>query len=129
VPLGKPPSNLPNSIPKTGASCRHETHAITNSVTRRGLAAAMVFAAPPALAGQDCECVGNGKRIKEGGVVCLQIGSSTTLSRTLRTQSQQHQLEEDRRWLPNRADVTLAGWRKVPGKRLTRSKPGESTPT
>jgi hypothetical protein len=31
----------------------------------------------PALAGEDCECVGNGKKIKEGGVVCLQIGSST----------------------------------------------------
>ncbi|MEP3436478.1 MAG: hypothetical protein ABJN75_06840 [Hoeflea sp.] len=30
----------------------------------------------PAFAGQECECLGNGKRIKEGGVVCLQIGSS-----------------------------------------------------
>jgi hypothetical protein len=42
-----------------------------------GLAAAMVLSAPQALAGQECECVGNGKRIKEGSVVCLQIGSST----------------------------------------------------
>ncbi|MCY0095228.1 hypothetical protein [Hoeflea ulvae] len=30
----------------------------------------------PAFAGDDCECLGNGKRIKQGGVVCLQIGSS-----------------------------------------------------
>tara|TARA_R110002020_G_scaffold23525_7_gene78239 strand:+ start:1247 stop:1528 length:282 start_codon:yes stop_codon:yes gene_type:complete len=30
----------------------------------------------PAMAGQECECLGNGKRIKEGGVICLQIGSS-----------------------------------------------------
>jgi hypothetical protein len=37
---------------------------------------AAFFAASPAFAGQDCECVGNGKRIKEGGVICLQIGSS-----------------------------------------------------
>lgn len=29
-----------------------------------------------AVAGQECACVGNGKRIKEGGVICLQIGSS-----------------------------------------------------
>ncbi|WP_394689268.1 hypothetical protein [Hoeflea sp.] len=42
-----------------------------------GLLTASTFATPPALAGQDCECVGNGKKIKEGGVVCLQIGSST----------------------------------------------------
>lgn len=34
------------------------------------------FTVPSAIAGQDCECLGNGKRIKEGGVVCLQIGSS-----------------------------------------------------
>ncbi|SOE08402.1 hypothetical protein SAMN05877838_0117 [Hoeflea halophila] len=34
------------------------------------------LAAPSAFAGQDCECVGNGKRVKEGSVVCLQIGSS-----------------------------------------------------
>ena len=33
--------------------------------------------APQASAGQNCECLGNGKRIKEGGVICLQIGSST----------------------------------------------------
>ncbi|OCW58871.1 hypothetical protein [Hoeflea olei] len=32
--------------------------------------------AQPAFAGKDCECLGNGKRIKEGGVMCLQIGSS-----------------------------------------------------
>ncbi|WP_339759932.1 hypothetical protein [uncultured Hoeflea sp.] len=31
---------------------------------------------PPAFAGQDCECLGNGKRVKEGSVICLQIGSS-----------------------------------------------------
>jgi hypothetical protein len=42
-----------------------------------GFLTALVFAASPASAGQDCECVGNGKKIKEGGVVCLQIGSST----------------------------------------------------
>jgi hypothetical protein len=42
-----------------------------------GLFAALIFAASPASAGEDCECVGNGKKIKEGGVVCLQIGSST----------------------------------------------------
>ena len=29
-----------------------------------------------AFAGQDCECVGNGKKVKEGQVICLQIGSS-----------------------------------------------------
>ena len=34
------------------------------------------LAVSPAFAGQDCECLGNGKRIKEGGVICLQIGSS-----------------------------------------------------
>ena len=34
------------------------------------------LAGSPAFAGQDCECLGNGKRIKEGGVICLQIGSS-----------------------------------------------------
>jgi len=34
------------------------------------------LSAPSALAGQECECLGNGKRIKEGGVICLQIGSS-----------------------------------------------------
>jgi hypothetical protein len=42
-----------------------------------GLFTALIFAASPASAGEDCECVGNGKKIKEGGVVCLQIGSST----------------------------------------------------
>lgn len=47
------------------------------SAIAAGVWAVAVLAAPPALAGQDCECVGNGKRIKEGGVVCLQIGSST----------------------------------------------------
>jgi hypothetical protein len=76
----------------------------------------------PGLAGQDCECVGNGKRIKEGGVICLQIGSSTTLSGALRTQSQQHQLEEDFRRLPGsevspgQADVTVAGCKGCPEK-------------
>jgi len=38
--------------------------------------AVLGFSMPPAFAGQDCECLGNGKRIKQGGVVCLQIGSS-----------------------------------------------------
>lgn len=38
--------------------------------------AVLGFTVPSAFAGQDCECLGNGKRIKEGGVVCLQIGSS-----------------------------------------------------
>jgi len=41
-----------------------------------GFAAAACFLASSAFAGQDCECLGNGKRVKEGGVVCLQIGSS-----------------------------------------------------
>jgi hypothetical protein len=41
-----------------------------------GFAAGGGFLVSPALAGQDCECLGNGKRIKEGGVICLQIGSS-----------------------------------------------------
>lgn len=40
------------------------------------LLAAISVAAPNAWAGEECECVGNGKRIKEGGVICLQIGSS-----------------------------------------------------
>jgi hypothetical protein len=79
-----------------------------------GFVAVAFFAAPSAFAGQDCECVGNGKRIKEGGVICLQIGSSTTLSGALRAQSQQHQLEEDFGRLPGfgsftGADVTVAG--------------------
>lgn len=42
-----------------------------------GMWTVAVLAAPPALAGQECECVGNGQRIKEGSIVCLQIGSST----------------------------------------------------
>ncbi|WP_340161667.1 hypothetical protein [uncultured Hoeflea sp.] len=51
------------------------------ALTRRialsiGFVAAACLAAPSAFAGQDCECVGNGKRVKEGSVVCLQIGSS-----------------------------------------------------
>ena len=51
------------------------------ALTRRialsiGFVAAACLAAPPAFAGQECECFGNGKRVKEGSVVCLQIGSS-----------------------------------------------------
>ncbi|MCY0147090.1 hypothetical protein OEG84_05000 [Hoeflea sp. G2-23] len=42
-----------------------------------GLLAVLVLVAPPAFAGQDCECLGNGKKVKEGGIVCLQIGSTT----------------------------------------------------
>lgn len=42
-----------------------------------GLLAALTFVAPPASAGQECACLGNGKRIKEGSVICLQVGSST----------------------------------------------------
>ncbi len=42
-----------------------------------GLFTALIFAASPAAAGEECECVGNGQKVKEGGVVCLQIGSST----------------------------------------------------
>lgn len=39
---------------------------------------AAILATPfPAYAGADCECVGNGKRVKEGQVLCLQIGPST----------------------------------------------------
>jgi len=41
-----------------------------------GFAAAAYFLASSAFAGQDCECLGNGKRVKEGSVICLQIGSS-----------------------------------------------------
>ena len=41
-----------------------------------GFLAGVGFCVSPALAGQDCECLGNGKRIKEGSVICLQIGSS-----------------------------------------------------
>ena len=41
------------------------------------LAAAGLFtAAPTAFAGKDCECIANGKRVKEGEVVCLRIGSA-----------------------------------------------------
>ncbi|MDF1609877.1 hypothetical protein PZ897_16965 [Hoeflea sp. YIM 152468] len=42
-----------------------------------GVMAGVGMSAYPASAGQDCECLGNGKRIKEGSVICLQIGSST----------------------------------------------------
>lgn len=41
-----------------------------------GLGVVSTLPIAPASAGQDCECIGNGKRIKEGGVICLQIGSS-----------------------------------------------------
>lgn len=41
-----------------------------------GFIAGACLAAPSAFAGQDCECLGNGKRVKEGSVICLQIGSS-----------------------------------------------------
>ncbi len=42
------------------------------------LASALVFlAATPAAAGPNCECLGNGKRVKEGAVLCLKVGSST----------------------------------------------------
>jgi hypothetical protein len=40
------------------------------------LLAATSLAVPAAWAGEECECLGNGKRVKEGGVVCLKIGSS-----------------------------------------------------
>ncbi|WP_417424120.1 hypothetical protein [Hoeflea sp.] len=46
-------------------------------LTGIGLLTVLGFVAPQAFAGQDCECLGNGKRIKEGKIVCLQIGSST----------------------------------------------------
>lgn len=46
------------------------------SVICIGAAAVFGIFASPVMAGQDCECLGNGKRIKEGGVICLQIGSS-----------------------------------------------------
>lgn len=40
--------------------------------------AAVVFVAtvPPASAGKDCECIADGRRVKEGEVVCLRAGSS-----------------------------------------------------
>lgn len=41
-----------------------------------GFLTVLGLSAPSAFAGQDCECLGNGKRIKQGNVVCLQIGSS-----------------------------------------------------
>lgn len=41
-----------------------------------GFVTAAFFCAEPVFAGQDCECLGNGKRVKEGSVLCLQIGSS-----------------------------------------------------
>jgi len=41
-----------------------------------GFVTVAYLSAAPAFAGQDCECLGNGKRVKEGSVVCLQIGSS-----------------------------------------------------
>ena len=45
------------------------------------LTVAAAFAAlllvPAAEAGTDCECIGNGKRVKQGTVLCLQIGSSS----------------------------------------------------
>jgi len=41
-----------------------------------GFLTVLGLSAPSAFAGQDCECLGNGKRIKEGSVICLQISSS-----------------------------------------------------
>jgi len=41
-----------------------------------GFLAVVGFCVSPSFAGQECECLGNGKRIKEGSVICLQIGSS-----------------------------------------------------
>ena len=41
-----------------------------------GVLSVLGLSGPPAFAGQDCECLGNGKRVKEGSVICLQIGSS-----------------------------------------------------
>ncbi len=41
-----------------------------------GFLSVLGLSVPPAFAGKDCECLGNGKRVKEGGVICLQIGSS-----------------------------------------------------
>ena len=38
---------------------------------------AVLLSASVAQAGKDCECIGNGKRVKEGTVLCLQIGSSS----------------------------------------------------
>jgi hypothetical protein len=39
-------------------------------------AAGLVVSALPALAGKDCECVLDGKRVKEGEVACIRLGSS-----------------------------------------------------
>lgn len=38
-------------------------------------AAGLAVSAPAALAGKNCECIANGKRVKEGEVVCLRVGS------------------------------------------------------
>jgi hypothetical protein len=52
-------------------------HALTRQLALSiGFVTVACLCAPPAFAGQDCECLGNGKRVKEGSVVCLQIGSS-----------------------------------------------------
>lgn len=40
-------------------------------------ALAVLLTGSAALAGKDCECIGNGKRVKEGTVMCLQVGSSS----------------------------------------------------
>lgn len=40
-------------------------------------ALAVLLTGSVARAGKDCECIGNGKRVKEGTVLCLQIGSSS----------------------------------------------------
>lgn len=39
-------------------------------------AAGLAISVGPAWAGKDCVCIGNGQRIKEGTVVCLQISAS-----------------------------------------------------
>ena len=41
-----------------------------------GFLTVLGLSSPSAFAGEECECLGNGKRIKEGSVICLQIGSS-----------------------------------------------------
>jgi hypothetical protein len=52
-------------------------HALTRQLALSiGFVAVVFFCVRPASAGQDCECLGNGKRVKEGSVICLQIGSS-----------------------------------------------------
>lgn len=40
------------------------------------VAAGLAASTPAALAGKNCECIANGKRVKEGEVVCLRIGSA-----------------------------------------------------